>query len=141
MKTTTKFLAVGGILAALPVIYLLVEYLDREGIIEFRHRSSVNYYYPADLQALKLPRWNPTNAAPLSPDAAVRSAMRFASEKHPGIRNWEVDRISLEKEGGDGIWIYNVDLIDRQSGNYVTEYPRVLMDGTIWKPTTEERKR
>ena len=139
MKTATKIFAIWGCIVTLPLLYLLVVYLDTEGIVEFRRRPGVDYYYPADLQAMKLPSWGLTNAIPLSPDAAVRAAMRYASEKHPGTASWDVDRISLEKQG-EGIWSYNIGLIDRQSGRYATEYPRVLMDGSIWKPTAEERK-
>ena len=141
MKTFTKILAVWGCIATLPLIYLLVVYLDAEGIVEFRRHPGVDYYYPADLQTMNLPAWSLTNAIPLSPDAAVRAAMQYASAKHPGIASWEVDGISLERQGSGGIWSYRLDLIDRQSGRYVTEYPRVLMDGSIWKPTKEERKR
>ena len=109
--------------------------------MEFRRHPGVDYYYPADLQTMNLPSWNLTNAIPLSPDAAVRAATHYASESHPGIASWDVDRISLEKQGSEGIWSYNIGLIDRKSGRYVDAYARVLMDGTIWKPTKEERKR
>ncbi len=141
MRTFTKILAVWGCITTLPLLYLLVVYLDSEGIVEFRRHPGVDYYYPADLHAMDLPAWSLTNAIPLSPDAAVRAAMRYASEKHPGIASWEIDGISLERQGSGGIWSYRLNLIDRQSGRYVTEYPRVLMDGSIWKPTKEERKR
>ena len=141
MKTTTKILAIWGCITTLPLLYLVFVYLDSEGIVEFRKRHSVDYYYPTDLQTMNLPAWNLTNSIPLSPDAAVRAAMHYASEKHPGITSWDVDRISLEKQESGGIWSYNIDLIDRQSGRNSTEYPRVLMDGSIWKPTTAERKR
>ena len=141
MKTFTKILAVWGCIATLPLFYLLVVYLNNEGIAAFRRHPGAEYYYPADLQTMKLPTWNLSNAIPLSPDAAVRAAMQYASEKHPGIVSWEVDSISLERLGSGGIWSYRLELIDRISGRYATEYPRVLMDGSIWKPTKEERKR
>jgi hypothetical protein len=141
MKTFTKILAIWGCIATLPLLYLLFVYLDSEGIVEFRRPAGVDHYYPADLQTMNLPRWNLTNAIPLSPDAAVKAAMQYASEKHPGATTWDVDRISLEKEGDGGIWSYDFFLIDRQSGRYDTETPKVLMDGSIWKPTKEERKR
>ncbi len=140
MKTATKILAVWGCIATLPLLYLLIVYLDREGIVEFRRRAGVEYYYPADLQAMNLPAWNLTHAIPLAPDAAVRVAMSYASQKHPRVASWDVDRISLEKQA-EGIWSYNIGLIDRQSERYDTEYPRVLMNGSIWKPATEERTR
>ena len=89
---------------------------------------------------MNLPAWNLTNSIPISPDAAVRAAMHYASEKHTGITAWEADEISLEKEGDEGIWAYVIGLIDRHSGRYEEEYVRVLMDGRIWKPTKEERK-
>jgi hypothetical protein len=141
MKIATRILAVWGCVATLSLLCLLCVYLDREGIVEFRRHRGVDYYYPADLQTMNLPPWNLTNAIPLSPDAAMRAAMHYASEKHPGITTWEADRISLEKEGDGGIWAYEIDLIDRQSGRYEVEGARVLMDGSIWKPTKEERRR
>ena len=140
MKTATKILAIWGCIATIPLLYLLVVYLDSEGSVEFRRHPGVDYYYPADLQTMNLPSWNLTNAIPLSPDAAVGAAMRYATEQHPNISIWEVDRIFLEKQGSR-IWSYNLGLIDRQSGRYVDAYVRVLMDGSIWKPTKEERKR
>ena len=141
MKTSTKILAVWGCIATLPLLYLLFVYLDSEGIVELRKHPGVAYYYPAELQAMKLPSWNLTNAVPLSPDAAVTAAMHYASDRHPGAATWDVDRISLEKQGNGGIWSYNIGLIDRQSGRYDVEAARVLMDGSIWKPTKKERKR
>lgn len=141
MKTATKILAIWGCIATLPLLYLLFVYLDSEGIVEFRRRPGTDYYYPADLQAMGLPRWNLTNAIPLSPEAAVKAAMHYASEKHPGVTAWDVDHISLEKEGDGGIWAYHIGLVDRESSSYSTDYPRVLMDGAIWIPTKEERKR
>ena len=140
MKLATKILAVWGCIATLPLLYLLLVYLDSEGLVEFRGHPGVDYYYPADLQAMKLPPWNLTNPIPLSPDAAVISAMRYASQKHPGVAAWEADRITLERQGSGVIWVYNIDLIDRQSGRYEAEGARILMDGSIWKPTKEERK-
>jgi len=141
MKIATKILAIWGAIATLPLLYLLFVYLDSEGIVEFRRHPGVDYYYPADLQTMKLPPWNLTNAIPLSPDAAVTAAMHYASKTHPGVATWDVDRISLEKQGNAGLWSYNIYLVDRQSGRYDVEDARVLMDGSIWKPTKEERKR
>lgn len=140
MKTATKILAIWGCIATIPLLYLLVVYLDSEGIVEFRRHPGVDYYYPADLQTMSLPSWNLTNAIPLSPDAAVRAAMRHATKQHPDILTWDVYRISLEKQGS-GNWSYDLGLIDRQSGRYVDAFVKVLMDGSIWKPTKEERKR
>ena len=141
MKLATKILAIWGCIATIPLLYFLVVYIDSEGIVEFRRHPGVDYYYPAELQNMNLPRWNLTNAIPLSPDAAVRTAMRHASEQHPGIVSWDIDRMSLEKQGSGGLWSYNIGLIDRRSGKYVDACVKVLMDGTIWKPTKEERKR
>ena len=140
-KIAIKILAVWGCIATIPLLYLLVVYLDSEGIVEFRRHAGADYYYPADLQKMNLPGWNLTNAIPLLPDAAVRAAMHYANETHPGVASWEVDSISLQKQGSGGIWTYNILLIDRQTGRYVDANARVLMDGTIWKPTKEERKR
>jgi hypothetical protein len=140
VKTATKILAIWGCVATIPLLYLLVVYLDSEGIVEFCRHPGVDYYYPADLRAKSLPSWNLTNAIPLSPDAAVRAAMRYATAQHRGVLTWDVDRIFLEKQGG-GIWSYDLGLIDRQSGRYVSVGVRVLMDGSIWKPTKEQRLR
>ncbi len=141
MKIATKILAVWGCIVTIPMLYLLVVYLDREGIVAFNKRSGEDYYYPADLQSMNLPSWNLTNAIPLSPDAAVRAAMHQAGQKHPEIVAWEIDRVSLEKEGNGGIWSYDISLIDRQSGRFVDASAKVLMDGSIWEPTKDQRKK
>lgn len=139
MKVFGKILAVWGCIITIAFICLLAVYLDREGIVEFRKQPGVEYYYPADLQAMHLPAWDLTNRIPLSPDIAVVTAMHYASEQHATVVSWEIDRISLENMGGKGIWFYDVLLIDRKSGNYTTSDVRVLMDGNIWRPTSEKR--
>jgi hypothetical protein len=141
MKTLTKILAIWGCIVTLPFVCILCVYLDREGIVEFRSHPGVDYYYPADLQKMNLPSWNQTNAIPLSPDSAMRAASAYATKKHPGVTTWEADRISLEREGSSATWTYTILLIDRQTGSYADENVRVLMDGSIWEPSKEERKR
>ncbi|MGZ8938338.1 MAG: hypothetical protein ACXW32_03915 [Limisphaerales bacterium] len=133
MKTATRILAVWGCIATIPLIYLLVVHLDSEGIVEFRQHPQADYYFPADLQVMNLPRWDLTNTVPLSPDGAVRAAMRYGTELHPEIVAWDVDRISLERQADD-VWSYNISLVDRKSGRYSTAYVKVLMDGRVWKP-------
>jgi hypothetical protein len=138
MKMATKILAIWGCIATIPFLYWSCGYLEREGIAKFGRQVDAEYYYPADLQTMNLPDWNLTNAIPLSPDAAVRSAMRYATEKNPGITSWDVMDISLRR--GDGIWLYDIELTD-QSRHYVRTDAKVLMDGTVWKPTKEARKK
>lgn len=138
MKAATKILAVWGCIATLPLLYLLLVYLDSEGIVEFRRHSGVDYYYPADLQTMNLPSWDATNAIALPPEAAVKAAMRYASEQHPTVTAWDVDRIELRR-WPSGPWFYNVFLVDRQSGGYYAPMVSVLLDGNIWKPSKEER--
>lgn len=133
MRIATKILAVWGCVATILLLYLVVEHLDSEGIVEFNRRSEVDYYFPADLQTMNLPHWELTNAVPLSPDAAVRAAMEYGKERHPGTLVWDVDRISLEQHG-KGVWLYNIDLVDRESGGYSAVSVKVLMNGRIWKP-------
>lgn len=137
VKIVIRLLAIWGCIATLPLIYFVCVYLDREGIVEFR-RGPSQYYYPADLQRSNLPSWNLTNAIPLSPDAAVKAATAYAAKKHPGINTWDVEQISLDHVDSN-IWKYEIDLIDRQSGSYNAEYVRVLLDGSIWEPTSSPK--
>lgn len=139
MKIVIKILAVWGCIATIPLVYLLVDHLDATGIVEFRQAPQADYYFPADLQVINLPRWDLTNAVPLSPDGAVQAAMKYGTELHPGIVAWDVDWISLDRQA-DGIWSYNIFLIDRRSGRYSTANVRVLMDGRIWKAHKGPRK-
>ena len=103
-----------------------------------KRNTVTNYYYPADLKAKNLPTWQATNAIPLTPDQAVLAAMRHVSTKHPSVTKGDVDGIDLRKEF-DTTWTYSVSLTDRGSGRYEFEVVRVLMDGSIWMPTTERR--
>lgn len=140
MKTITKIIVAWACIATIILIYVLILYLDSQGIVEFRRHSGVDYYYPADLKKMNLPTWNLTNQIPLSPDAAYRVAAKFASDKHPGIQSWDVDSILLTK-ADEEIWVYEFGLIDRQSGKYFDESVRVLPNGTVWKPDMQERPR
>lgn len=100
--------------------------------------ATTSYYYPADLKKLKLPAWQVTNAIPVTPDQAVLSAYRYLTPRHPDVASWDVDRIELSSS--DGVWTYNVMLIDRRSGHFDVEDVRVLMDGNVWKPSLEKRQ-
>ena len=104
-----------------------------------KNNTATNYYYPADLRAKNLPTWQVTNTIPLTPDQAVLAAMRHVNTKHSTITKWDVDGIDLRKEF-DVTWTYSVSLTDRSSGRYEFEVVRVLMDGSIWMPTTERRE-
>jgi len=126
MKMITRILAVVGCVAMIALLWLLILYLNRD--------------YPADLKMMNLPRWRLTNTIPLSPDVAVKAAIRYANGKHPATTIWDVDRVYLEKQDDDGTWSYDICLIDRQSGRPFSVDVRVLMDGNIWEPTKEERK-
>jgi hypothetical protein len=66
--------------------------------------------------------------------------MRHLGTKHPKITSWDVDSIDLHKEF-DTTWTYSISLTDRRSGGCALEVVSVLMDGNIWKPTTERRER
>jgi hypothetical protein len=138
MKITVKILAIWGCIATISFFYLLCVYLDREGIVQFRSHGSGDSYYYANLRTMKLPTWNLTNAIPLSPDAAVKVAMHYASEKHPAITTWNVYQISIERWENEPIWFYDIVLAD-QSRRDQLEAINVLMDGTIWKPTEKKR--
>jgi hypothetical protein len=140
MKMITRILAVVGCVAMIALLWLLILYLNRDGIVDFRRQAGVDYYYPADLKMMNLPRWRLTNTIPLSPDVAVKAAIRYANGKHPATTIWDVDRVYLEKQDDDGTWSYDISLIDRQSGRPFSVDVRVLMDGNIWEPTKEERK-
>jgi len=98
-----------------------------------------NYYYPADLKSMNLPVWDVTNDIPLTPDKAVLAASHYATSKHTDIAAWDVESIELRKEfGTTDTWVYGVSLVDPKSNR--REYDiHVLMDGSIWKPTTEKR--
>jgi hypothetical protein len=100
---------------------------------------SVIYYYPDDLKSRNLPVWEVTNAIPLTPDRAVLAATRYATSEHPDAAAWDVESIELRKEFGTiNTWVYSVSLVEPKSGR--REYDvRVLMDGSIWKPTTVKR--
>lgn len=106
----------------------------------FRRSGPTQYFYPADLKTMNLPVWHGTNVMPLTPDQAVLAAMRHLSAEHPSATTWDVDSIDLRKEF-DTTWTYSVSLTDRRSGRYEFEVVKVLMDGRIWKPTTERRER
>jgi hypothetical protein len=131
------FLVACGCLSAVTLVVLLIGYLDREGIISFRKSGATAYFHPADLKSMSLPQWQVTNAIPLTPDQAVLAAMRHLSTNHPSVIVWDVDSIDLRTF--DTTWTYNISLIDRRSGRYEFEVVRVLMDGSIWQPTTERR--
>ena len=139
-KVATVILVVCACLCTLILLIFLIGYLDREGLVMFRRNGPTQYFYPADLKTMNLPAWQVTNAIPLTPDQAVLAAMRHASTKHRGITTWDVDRIDLHKEF-DTTWTYSISLIGRGSGRYAFEVVRVLMDGSVWKPTTERRER
>jgi hypothetical protein len=124
-----------GCISLVTLGILLINYLDREGIIDFS-KGRTEYYHPVDLKAMNLPKWNVTNAIPLTPDKAVLAAMRYASSKHPGVSSWDVDSIDLQNDTTPD-WTYTVTLTDRKSGRYEFEVVRVLMDGNIWKPTSQ----
>jgi hypothetical protein len=98
-----------------------------------------NYYYPADLKGKNLPVWQVTNAIPVTPDQAVLAATGYLRTKYPSIASWDVDSIDLRREFGTA-WTYGVTLTDRQSGHYNLEVVRVLMDGSVWKPSEERQK-
>jgi len=104
----------------------------------FRKSGSPAYFYPADMKAMSLPQWQVTNAIPLTPDQAVLAATRHLSTKRPGITSCEVDSVDLRKEF-DTTWTYSVSLTDHSSGRYEFQVVRVLLDGSIWQPTTERR--
>ncbi len=121
------------VLMKLPLVFLLLF------AASCSRRTTTNYYYPADLKAKNLPPWHVTNTIPLTPDQAVLAATRHLSTKHPSTTNWDVDSIDLRKEF-DTTWTYSISLTDRRSGRYEFEVVRVLMDGSIWMPTTERRE-
>lgn len=104
----------------------------------FRKSGPTHYYYTDDLKTMKLPPWQLTNAVPLAPDQAVLAATRHLTAKHPNITSWDVDSIEMRKEF-DTIWTYNISLVDRHSGRWMSEVVSVLMDGSIWKPSSEKR--
>lgn len=98
-----------------------------------------NYYYLEDLENMNLPVWLVTNAIPLTPDRAVLAATQYSISKHPNITSWDVSRIDLQKKFGmKDMWVYNISLADPKSEIYEFDVV-VLMDGSIWKPTTEKR--
>jgi hypothetical protein len=72
-----------GCLSFVTLVILLVGYLDREGILDFRTSGSTDYYYTADLEALHLPQWYGTNTIPLTPDHAVLAATRHLRTNCP----------------------------------------------------------
>jgi len=139
-KLINVIVIVCGVISTITLVILLVGYLDREGIIMFRKNGPRAYFYPADLKSMNLPPWYITNAMPLTPDQAVLSAIRHLSTKHPNVVSWDVDSIDLRKEF-DATWTYSISLIDRRSGRYEFEVIKVLMDGSIWTPTTKRLER
>lgn len=127
----------GGCALLVSLVIVLVSYLDREGIIAFR-KGPTQYYHPADLKVMNLPKWNGTNTIPLSPDKAILAAMRYASSKNPSVSSWDVDGVEIRNNASSD-WVYTITLMDRQSGAYKFEVIRVLMDGSVWEPTAEKR--
>jgi hypothetical protein len=99
----------------------------------------VIYYYPDDLKSRNLPVWEVTNAIPLTPDRAVLAATSYATSEHSDVAAWDVESIELQKQFGTiNTWVYSVSLVEPKSGR--REYGvRVLMDGSVWKPTTKKR--
>ena len=124
-------------IATLILLVMLISYLDSEGIVMFRKNSPTQYFYPSDLKSMNLPAWQVTNTVPLVPDQAALAAMSYASTKHHNVMTWDVDSIELRREPGTATWIYSVSLTDRQSGQYNFEVVRVLMNGSVWKPSGE----
>ncbi|HEU5123408.1 MAG TPA: hypothetical protein VFW05_05015 [Verrucomicrobiae bacterium] len=107
-------------------------------VVSCSRTSTTEYYYPADLKGRTLPVWQVTNAIPLTPDHAVIAAMEGLKTKHSDIASWEVDSIDLRKDYD--YWVYNIMLTARQSGRLEFQNVKVLMDGSIWEPSTERRK-
>lgn len=132
-------LVVFGGVSVVVLVVLLIGYMSRQGVM-FGTRGPTEYFSPADLKTMNLPQWQVTNAIPLAPDQAVLAAMRYLSVKRPSINSWDVRSIGLEKEF-DTTWTYCVSLADHRTGSHEFEVVRVLMDGSVWKPTTEIQKR
>jgi hypothetical protein len=130
MGMTTRILAVWGVIVTAVLIVIGIYNLMNS---EWAPGASVKYYTPADLTTMGLPAWHLTNAVPLSPDQAIGSACRYATKQHPGVSNWDVDRIELVRETDD-IWTYHAFLVDRGTGRYETEDIRILMNGNVWEP-------
>jgi len=105
------------------------------GLWQYRGENvtSPNVWYTDDLMRYPQVNWEPTNAIPLSPEHAVRSARIYLAEKY-GDDVWNIDSIELEKVFSER-WMYSIRF-KRESAN---EHPsmsivRVLLSGDVWVP-------
>jgi hypothetical protein len=103
-------------------------------LTESESKGITIYYSLMELTNTAIPRWEATNAIPVSPDKAVVAAIEYANSMRPQSLSWDVDHMQLLKFSDDSCWFYIVDLIDRKSGRYESEVVRILMNGKVWKP-------
>jgi hypothetical protein len=132
MRIVSKILAIWGGFAAVILLVIVVRYMMD---VEISHGANVKHYNAASLIKMGLPEWHLTNTVPITPDKAILSAFGYATTKHPSITHWDVDQIELIRENYD-IWTYHIFLTDRISGHYEVEDVRVLMNGSVWEPTS-----
>ena len=96
------------------------------------HRKPEKAWFTSDLTNYATVDWNPTNAIPLSPDAAVRAALAHLSEKHGTNFDWRVSSIRLEKRDWSP-WMYEVECESGGDRGSKWESVKVLLSGNVWK--------
>lgn len=97
------------------------------------HSSGV--YQASDLETKNLPAWDVTNAIPITPDKAILSALSYVDNKVKTKHIWVVETINLYKV--NGVWLYDIFMVDREPGHSESEFVRVLMNGEVWKPESD----
>ena len=94
-------------------------------------------WFTADLTNYARVDWNPTNAIPLSPDAAVRAALKYLGENYETNTLWQVSSIRLESDEfyPSYPWMYQVECKSGQVGarDFKWETVKVLLSGEVWK--------
>lgn len=115
------------------VILFTISACDRIG----SRRKPDKAWFTSDLTNYAKVDWNPTNAIPLSPDAAVRAALKHLGENYGTNTHWRVSSIRLESDEfyPSYPWMYQVECKSGQAGNgdFKWETVKVLLSGQVWK--------
>lgn len=125
---TTLQLRRFAILIPMGVLLFKMSACDRIG----SHRKPDKAWFTADLTNYAKVDWNPTNAIPLSPDAAVRAALTHLEQAYGTNFVWRVSSIGLEKDDWSP-WMYKVECKSGQDRDLKWEHVKVLLSGEVWK--------
>jgi hypothetical protein len=132
METSVKIRRITTLIPTVAVLFS-ISACDRTG----SGRKPEKAWVTTDLTNYAKVDWNPTNAIPLSPDAAVRAALKHLGENHGTNISWRVSSIHLESDKfyPSYPWMYQIECESGQAGDrdYKWETVRVLLSGEVWK--------